>query len=138
MLGSLSVFGYDQRSQLSGCPNRRIRLLSIVCSHPPPLSTSFLPRAVLCGFLFNSIRRPMTPSIFHSSLQEIVERNIKASRVCNPTIVDVRLIPMGNVESDPGRGQLGRRPDLRRRGWRMYWVGQRRPDMFYSQQDCKP
>jgi len=49
----------------------------------------------------------MTPSISHSNLEEIVERNIKASRVCDPTIVDDHLTPMSNVESDSGEGHLG-------------------------------
>jgi len=65
----------------------------------------------------------MMPLISHSSLQEIVERNIKASRVCDPIIVDDHLTPTSKVESDSGEGHLGRRPDLRRRGWRMCWFG---------------
>ena len=49
----------------------------------------------------------MTPSISHSNLEEIVEHNIKTSRVCDPTIVDDHLTPMSNVESDSGEGHLG-------------------------------
>ena len=65
----------------------------------------------------------MTPSISHFNLEEIVEHNIKASKVCDPTIVDNHLAPMSNVESDSGEGHLGQCPDLWRRGWRMYWFG---------------
>ena len=70
--------------------------------------------------------------------EKTVEHNIKASRVCDPTIVDVCLISIDNVEPDPGRGHLGQCSNLRRRGWYMCWVGQRRPDIFYLQDDCKP
>ena len=65
----------------------------------------------------------MTPSISHSNLEEIVEHNIKASRVCDPTIVDNHLTPTSNVESKSGEDHLGRRPDLQRRGWGMCWFG---------------
>ena len=93
-----------------------IRLISIVCSHS---TSSTLP------FYLSStpslLPHPMTPSIFHFNLEEIVERNIKASRVCDPTIVDDCLTPTSNVESNPGEGHLGRCPDLQRRDWRMCW-----------------
>jgi len=79
----------------------------------------------------------MMPSISHSNLEEIVEHNIKDSRVCDPTIVDDHLTPTSNIESNSGEGHLGRCPDLWRRGWRYVLVWNRRPDMLYSQQDCK-
>ena len=53
----------------------------------------------------------------------MVALTIKASRVCDPTIVDNYLTPMSNVESDSGEGHLGRHSDLRRRGWHMCWFG---------------
>ena len=114
------------------CLNRRKRLpllpaynSALVCSHLPlffilcscPVAYKALRSLKICACKVHAFDYP-TP-IF----EEIVEHNFKASRVCDPTIVDVRLIPMGNVESDPGRGHLGRRPDLRRRGWRMCWFG---------------
>jgi len=108
-----------------------VRLIPIVCSHSTPSTPPFylsstplsLPRAVLCDLCFLIFAHPMMSSISHSSLQEIVEHNIKASRVCNPTIVDDHLTPMSNIESDSREDHLGQHPDLWRRGWHMCWFG---------------
>jgi len=106
------------------CSNRRIQLCSCLFTPSFVLYSLLLPS----GLQSPEVSQDMCMQgsclrLSHSNLWEIVECNFKASRVCDPTIVDVCLISMGNIESDPGRGHLGQRPDLRRRGWRMCWFG---------------